>query len=169
MLKSDYRDLQNRAIRAAETARHVASELHPSELDDLGLPKALRAYCEQLSKEDGVLVEFSSHKLPARLKREVASSLYKVAQEALRNFLKHSQAKRAKVALNGDGRCVRLRVEDQGVGFPIAELQSAAGLGVASMRERVELVNGKFAIASEPGKGTVVTAEIPLRGSEEDV
>ncbi len=161
-LKSDYQKLQNRVIRAAEAARHVAYELHPTELEDLGLEAALRSYCEEFGRENEVTVKFSDGKVPARLKRETASCLYKVVQEGLRNVVKHSGAKRASVTLDTIGKNVRLRVQDQGKGFRLSSLQGSTGLGVASMRERVELVNGTLRIVSEPGKGTQLVAEIPL-------
>jgi len=163
-LKKDYQSLQNRVVKAAEAARHVAYELHPSELDDLGLETTLRDYCEQVSRETGVAVEFNRRKVPAQLTREVASCLYKVAQEALRNIVKHSQARRATVTLDAADRHLRLRIQDNGKGFPLSSLQASTGLGVASMRERVQLVNGKFSITSEPGNGTQVAADLPLSG-----
>jgi len=161
-LKKDYQSLQNRVVKAAEAARHVAYELHPSELDDLGLETTLRDYCEQVSRETGVAVEFNRRKVPAQLTREVASCLYKVAQEALRNIVKHSHAQRATVNLDAANRHIRLRIEDNGKGFLLSSIQSSTGLGVASMRERVQLVNGKFSITSGPGKGTQVVADLPL-------
>ena len=162
-LKKDYRALQQRVIKAAEAARHLAYELHPTELDDLGLENALRAYCEQFSSDNGIHVDFTASKTP-NVSREVASALYKVAQEGLRNAAKHSKTKRAKVILDTKDSTVRLRVEDSGAGFNIKSLPASAGLGIASMRERVELVNGKFMVRSEPGKGTQVGVEIPLNG-----
>ncbi len=168
-LKNDYQSLQNRVVKAAEAARHVAYELHPSELDDLGLETTLRDYCEQVSRETGVAVEFNRRKVPAQLTREVASCLYKVAQEALRNIVKHSQAQRATVTLDAANRHIRLRIADNGKGFLLSSLEAPTGLGVASMRERVQLANGKFSITSEPGKGTQVIADLPLdRGGRQN-
>ena len=161
-LEQDYHSLQNRVVKAAEAARHVAYELHPTELDDLGLEKALRAYCEQIAQENGVSVEFTSRKVPAELKRETSLCLYKVAQEALRNVVKHSRAQHVTVTLDRANRHIRLRVEDNGNGFQLSSLQGSAGLGVASMRERVQLANGKLSLSSLPGKGTLVVAEIPV-------
>jgi len=158
-------------VKAAEAARHVAYELHPTELDDLGLEKALRAYCEQIGQENGVSVEFTSRKMPGELKRETSLCLYKVAQEALRNVVKHSRAQRAAVTLDRADKHIRLRVEDDGNGFQLSSLQASAGLGVASMRERMQLANGKLSITSESGKGTLVVAEVPLgrqRGEEHE-
>ncbi|HEX6896798.1 MAG TPA: sensor histidine kinase, partial [Bryobacteraceae bacterium] len=162
-LKQDLQSLQSRVIKAAEIARHVAYELHPSELDDLGLEKAMRAYCQQIAGENGIAVDFKCRKIPAELNRETASCLYKVAQEALRNVAKHAHAKQAQVVLESADNHIRLSISDGGKGFDVSLLQGVAGLGVASMRERVQLCNGKFNIASQRGNGTEVTAELPLR------
>jgi two-component system, chemotaxis family, CheB/CheR fusion protein len=168
-LKLDLKAFQGRVAKAAETTRQVAYELHPGEVDDLGFEKALRAYCEQFGRENGVTVEFRSRKVPRKLKREIASCLYKVAREGLRNVAKHAQAKRASLKVDTVDKHIRLRLEDAGKGFQLSSLQGAPGLGVASMRERVQLVNGKFTIQSEPGKGTRLLAEIPMAGSEAEV
>ncbi len=161
-LKQDYASLQNRIVRAAEAARHAAYELHPSEVDDLGLEKALRAYCEQFGHENHIAVEFTSRKVPTAMRREIASCLYRVAQEALRNIAKHSNARSANINLYVSDGYVRLRIEDNGKGFQMAALKASSGLGIASMRERTHLINGKFSLISEPGKGTQVVADIPL-------
>ena len=161
--KQDFQQLQSRVIKAAEIARHVAYELHPSELDDLGLEKAMRAYCQQIAGESGIAVDFKCRKIPAELNRETASCLYKVAQEALRNVAKHAKAKQAKVVLESADSHIRLSISDGGKGFDVSLLQGDIGLGVASMRERVQLCNGKFNIASQRGAGTEVTAELPLQ------
>ena len=167
--KPYYKSLQNRVIKAAEAARQVAYELHPSELDDLGLGKALRAYCEQVGQENGIRIEFTSRGVPPDLKREIASCLYKVAQEALWNVVKHSKSKRTTVTLDTADGHLRLRIQDNGKGFRLSTLQASTGLGVASMRERVQLVNGKFSITSKPGKATQVIAEVPLgRGGKKN-
>jgi two-component system, chemotaxis family, CheB/CheR fusion protein len=163
-LTKGLRAFQTRVVEAAEAGRRVAYELHPSELEDLGLEAALRAHCEKLGKGQGFAVEFTSRNLPEGLTREIASCLYRVAQESLRNVVKHAKTKRATVTLEGTANSIRLGVEDQGTGFSIRSLTASPGLGIVSMRERVQLANGKFSIASEPGKGTRISAEVPLQG-----
>ena len=163
LLEKELRSLQTRVVRAAEAARHVAYKLHPTELDDLGLEEALRLYCEEFGQREGIAVEFNSQNLPATFSREIAYCLYKVAQEGLRNIAKHAQAKRAAVSIEGTGNVVRLRVEDSGAGFAVSSLKGTAGLGILAMKERVQLAKGKFSIASEPGKGTRISVEIPVQ------
>jgi signal transduction histidine kinase len=165
-VKEDYQEVQRRVVKAADAARQVAYELHPSELDDLGLENALRQYCEQFGHDHGIRVEFTSGNPPAGLKRDIATAIYKVAQEGLWNVAKHSKAKKAKVALEGTPDRIRLRVEDNGKGLHLPSLETSKGLGVGGMRERIELINGTFSITSKPGKGTRIVAEVPTLGGE---
>ena len=161
LLKKGLQALQKRVVRAAETARHVAHQLHPSELDDLGLVAALRSYCEDFARREGIAVKFASRKVPKELKREIASCLYKVTQESLSNIARHAGAKAAFVALAGTAKRIRLTVKDTGIGFR-PQPRANVGLGILSMKERVSLLHGSLAISSHPGQGTEVTAEIPL-------
>ncbi len=162
--KKELRSLQARVVRAAETARHVAYKLHPTELDDLGLETALRLHSEEFGQREGIDVAFQSRNLPPGIDRDIAHCLYKVAQESLRNVVKHAGAKRAAVSIESTADEVRLTVEDFGAGFSVSLLETTAGLGVMSMQERVQLAKGRFSIASEPGKGTRITVEVPLPG-----
>jgi PAS domain S-box-containing protein len=161
-LKGSLRSLEHRMVQAAETARHIAHELHPSELDDLGLVAVLRSYCEDFAKREGIAVELKSRDVPKELRREIASCLYKVAQESLSNVAKHAAAKRVSVILEGAGECLRLRVKDSGIGFRTASPRNKVGLGMVGMEERVGMLRGTFRVWSQPGKGTQVTVEIPL-------
>lgn len=167
-LKQDFQSLQSRVIKAADAARDLAYELHPSELDDLGLESALGQYCLEFKRQHGIQVEFIYRDVPRKLKREVASAVYKIVQEGLWNVAKHSKAKKAKVALEATHNGIRVRVEDKGDGFHLSDLPSSDGLGVASMRERVQLLNGEFSIVSAPGKGTRIKAEVPWTPGEDE-
>ena len=164
-LRERLRAVQRGVVEAAEVARHMAYQLHPAELDDLGLATALRAYCEDFGR-DGVAVEFTSRDLPESINREIASCLYKVAQESLRNVAKHAKTRTAWLTLEGTQGAIRLNVRDEGVGFTPETSLAVAGLGVLSMQERVRNLNGSFAIRSVPQQGTVITVELPLRHAE---
>jgi PAS domain S-box-containing protein len=164
-LRKRLRGLQRGVVEAAETSRHVAYQLHPSELDDLGLVRALRAYCEDFGR-GGIAVKFTSGSLPESVNCEVGSCLYKVTQESLRNVAKHAKTRRAWVTLEGMGDRVVLRVRDAGVGFSVESLGGGVGLGVVGMQERVRNVKGSFAICSRPEQGTVITVEVPLCGAK---
>ena len=160
-LKKRIHALQGRVVEAAETSRHVAYSLHPSELEDLGLAAALRAYCEDFGRE-GVTVQFTSRDLPETMSREVASCLYKITQEGLRNVVKHAQTPQAWVTLEGKTGKLILEVRDAGSGFPVQSLGASGGLGIVNMRERARSLKGKFSIESVRGAGTKITVEVPL-------
>ena len=100
--------------------------------------------------------------MPTQLRREIGSCVYRVAQESLSNIAKHAGATRVSVILEGNGRFLRLRVKDSGIGFTVACQENKVGLGLLGMEERIGLLNGNFTVCSMPGKGTRVTAEIPL-------
>ncbi|MBZ5622982.1 MAG: PAS domain S-box protein [Acidobacteriia bacterium] len=162
LLKEGLRALQRRVVHAAEVTRHIAHQLHPSELDDLGLVAALRSYCEDFARREGLEVEFVSRDVPKELKREIASCLYKVTQESLSNISKHARAKSVFVTLAGTADRISLSVKDRGIGFRTQSPGTIVGMGLLSMKERVGLLRGVFGISSQLGQGTEVTAELPL-------
>jgi PAS domain S-box-containing protein len=156
--------LRSRTVDLSESVRRMAHQLHPAVLDDLGLEPALRSYCAEFSRIAKIPVTFSCEGLPQSPPPDVALCLYRVAQEALRNIGKHSRAPDARVELEVADDGVRLSVADSGVGFHPDAARRARGLGIASMQERVRLVNGSIRIESEPGKGTRITVQVPQRG-----
>jgi PAS domain S-box-containing protein len=161
-LKRLFQELQRRVIAAAEVTRHIAHQLHPSELDDLGLAAALRSFCEDFAQRESLTIDFVEHDLPPVLPKEIASCLYRLTQEGLRNVVKHAKAPTAEVAVTGSGKRIRLTLKDKGVGFKPSLLGHTMGLGIQSMRERVRLLDGTFSVTSQPGDGTEIVAEVPL-------
>jgi PAS domain S-box-containing protein len=161
-IKEGLRLLEQRIVQTAEVARHLAHALHPSELDDLSLVAVLRSYCEDFARREGIAVEVRSRKVPRELRREIGACVYRLAQESLSNVAKHAAAKRVSVMLEGTGNSIRLRVKDSGVGFGAAPAEKHVGLGLRSMEERVGILRGNLRVRSQPGKGTEITAEIPL-------
>ena len=140
--------------------RRLAHRMHPAVLDHLGLSAALVqlvAEFEQL----GLRVRLDSTVAPETVAPEVATCLYRVAQEALRNVARHSGAAEAELRLRHDGRGVVLEVQDAGRGFDPASTGARAGLGLTSLAERLRLVQGRLSIRSEPGQGTRIAAWAP--------
>jgi signal transduction histidine kinase len=140
--------------------RRLAHRMHPAVLDHLGLSAALVqlvAEFEQL----GLRVRLDSTVAPESVPPEVATCLYRVAQEALRNVARHAGAVDAELRLRHDGRGVLLEVQDAGRGFDPASAGARAGLGLTSLAERLRLVQGRLSIRSEPGQGTRITAWAP--------
>jgi PAS domain S-box-containing protein len=158
----ELRPLQLRAAEAAETVRRISHELHPSILDDIGLEAAIEQYCDDFEKRTGIATEFFSRDVPESIRAETASSVYHIAQEALRNVAKHSKTESVLVRLESSAGLVRLTIKDNGVGLPADQSEARKGIGMAAMRERAHLINASLSIQSQPGAGTEVIIEVPV-------
>jgi signal transduction histidine kinase len=164
--QSRLKALQARVVKASEETRHIAYQLHPSVLDDLGLVASLRGLCKEFSERaTNIALEFTDVALPGSVPREVASCLYRVAQESLQNIAKHASAKHVSVALTLQKGTEVLTIADDGTGFDPEAVQGRGGLGLIGMEERARLVNGKLSIAAQPGHGTRIAIEVPLPAS----
>jgi two-component system CheB/CheR fusion protein len=156
------RELQARVVKASEVARHIAHELHPSVLDDLGLVASLRSLCKEFSaRAKSTKLKFTGDAMPASLPREAASCLYRVAQESLQNISKHANARHVSAALTLRKGSVVLTIADDGVGFDPRAVKGRGGLGLVGMEERTRLVHGKLSVAARPGHGTRITIDVP--------
>jgi len=157
------KSVQERVVKASEETRHIAYQMHPSILDDLGLAASLRDLCEQFSERArDVELRFAEDALPGSLPIEVAACLYRVAQESLQNIVKHTSAKHVSVKLTMHKGVVALTIADDGTGFDQAAVKGRGGLGLIGMEERARLVNGKLSIAARPGRGTRIAVKVPL-------
>jgi two-component system CheB/CheR fusion protein len=160
-IRKDVRSLRDRVAEVSNDIRRVAYQLHPSVLDHLGLNVALRSYCAEFSKRDGVQVKFSGQEQREPLPEQIALCLYRVTQESLRNVAKHASAKSASVTLEAVDRRIHLCIRDNGAGFDTAA-KHKGGIGLLSMKERVRLVDGEFTLKSKPGRGTRIDVWAPL-------
>ena len=157
------RDVQTQLNRLSDDLHRMAHQLHPSMLEDLGLVAGLRSYCNDVSRRSGISVSFHQRAIPRELPNELVLCIYRVAQEALRNVVKHSKAKQATVSLHLLKTGIHLSVRDLGAGFQM--VQQKGGLGLLSMEERVRLAGGKLSVTSQPGGGTSVEADVPFPGT----
>ncbi len=153
--------------RMTADVRALALELRPPELDDVGLESALETYVGEWGARAGVAAEVAVTGLRGRpLPPDVASALYRIAQEALTNVAKHARATQVNVVVEQPDGEVRLIVEDDGRGFDPeatdARVRRERRLGLAGMRERAALFGGTVAVESSPGGGTTVYARLPL-------
>jgi signal transduction histidine kinase len=155
-------DAFDRAQTIASSIHGVLRQLHPTRLKMLGLVAALQGLCRDLSQPD-FAIDFSHDNVPEALPEEIGLCLFRVAQEAIQNTLKHSHARHASVHLRSDGRQLTLTSGDDGIGFDI-DAAWGTGLGLVSMRERLELVDGVLRIHSRSGGGTWLTATVPIHG-----
>lgn len=173
-------DLPDSAVgvrrRLQEAQKHVSDlgseiqalshRLHSSKLKYLGIAKAARSFCKELSEKQKVEIEFSDADIPPNLPQDISVCLFRVLQEALQNAVKHSGVKHFVVELRGDPDRVQLAVSDSGVGFNPKATMSSNGLGLVSMQERLHLVKGELSIESRPSCGTTLRARVPFRPGE---
>jgi signal transduction histidine kinase len=160
--------LQNLTERLVDEAHHLAWELRPAALDDLGLETALANYVEKWSERSSISLDFHSGLSKLRLPTPIETAVFRIVQEALTNVLKHAQADRVSVMLEYRNDELLVIVEDNGRGFqpeaPMTE-KERDGLGLVGIRERVALVGGTLNIESEPGSGTTLVIRIPAPAS----
>jgi len=144
-----------------EDTRNLSRLLRPPILDDLGLEAALRWLVRAQSEASGVDVVLDLEPLPALI-GEVQTLLFRVAQEALNNAIKHAHAHSVLVRLVARSGRAQLQVIDDGDGFDVATALQSGGSGLGGMRERVRLYEGQFDVQSAPGHGTRVRVSLPL-------
>jgi len=149
--------------RIESELRSVSHELRPTVLDRLGLKPALQFLAENVARRAGIAIAVRGED-PGRLPPVVEITLYRVAQEALNNVVRHARASNASIELQVAAKCVTCTVRDDGVGFA-AELPAAGeGLGLLIIGERLTALGGALRFTSRPGRGTALRAEIPRAG-----
>jgi PAS domain S-box-containing protein len=154
--------------QSIEVVHRFARGLRPALLDDLGLIPALRSLVKEMSGRKGLRIQFSAFAGVEALDTLRRTVIYRVAQEALTNVARHACASRVTVRILEIPNAVRLEVHDDGKSFSADRILSAehsGHLGLLGMRERIEIIGGRFVVESAPGKGTTVTAEIPLEAA----
>jgi signal transduction histidine kinase len=163
-LVSNLRDL---AAQTLDEVRRLALELRPSLLDDLGLVAALRQYVRSTEERAGLATQLTvvgfDQDGDGRLPPEVETALFRIAQEALTNAIRHAHASAVHVRLRRAESSVTLEVRDDGIGLNAAIGADAGGhLGIFGMRERARILNGDFQAAPVSPRGTLVRVRIPL-------
>jgi signal transduction histidine kinase len=147
--------------------------LRPAVLDDLGLIPALHSYVKDFAKRTGLNIRFTgfTRGRTKQLDSAKRTVLYRVAQESLVNVARHAQASQVSVSIQKLRGVVRMEVKDNGKSFRVQGVSPARrskGLGLLGMRERVEMVGGRFTVESSPGEGTTIRAEIPFANGARD-
>jgi two-component system NarL family sensor kinase len=145
--------------------RRISHALRPSMLDDLGVAAALEQLTRELSDESGIQIGFTqvAHTHAASLPDAVNTVLFRIAQEALTNIVRHAHASSAALALEVSNDAVTLTISDNGRGFDVAHalVSPRAGVGLRNMRERLDALGGKLSLSSQAGH-TIVTARVPV-------
>jgi two-component system NarL family sensor kinase len=178
-LQDDERELLAESIALADRSmsdiRTLSYVLHPPFLDEMGLVSALRWYADGFAKRSGIRLELELPERFARLSPETETALFRVVQEALINIHRHAASESASIRLRQDDQGLVLEIEDRGRGIAATDLErtrsggGAAGVGIATMRERLEQLGGRLTITSDE-RGTMIRAALPHTiGEEADV
>jgi PAS domain S-box-containing protein len=157
--------LRHMVEKSVRIVHKFARELRPAMLDELGLIPTLRSYIDDFPKRKGLQIQFTAFAGVEALDNDKRTVLYRVTQEALTNVAKHARASVVKVMIVKVPGGVCLKIADDGKAFNVNLLSSAKWsnrLGLVGMRERVEMVGGRFSVGSTPGTGTTIQAEVPF-------
>jgi signal transduction histidine kinase len=166
-LHRDVKRLQTQAQEIAAEIHRLSYKLHPSKLDHLGLAAAVKSLCAEITKSGKVKVEFHQAGFPAQLDNDVILCVFRIAQEGLRNCVKHSGADSARVVLTRTRNAVRLLVSDNGCGFNTKTGLMEKGLGFISMKERLHVLGGEMNVYSKPLRGTRIEVSVPFATKQE--
>jgi len=162
-IRSDIRDrvssIASMAEKTLNIVRDLALLLRPSMLDDFGLVPALNWHAREMSKRTGLNVRIAADEISDDLPDEHKTCIYRVVQEALNNSARHANARNLQVIVKNEGPRVVFSVRDDGSGF---DKRFVRGLGLLGMEERVRRLGGELRIDSEMGRGTMISAELPL-------
>lgn len=164
-LLGEARALTDGAIRSV---RNLSQLLHPSVLDDLGLGAALRSFLTAFGHRSGLDVALRDEARPGRLSPDAERAVYRMVQEATTNTARHAAARKVDIRIVESAGALLVTVDDDGVGFDATRVQRPGGqhgLGLLGIRERLSQLGGTLRIESAPGRGTRLTAHIPLDGS----
>jgi len=158
-----------RLSNIATDIQALSHRLHSSKLEYLGLVPAAKSFCRELSEQHQAEIDFRDMAMPRSVPKEISLCLFRVLQEALQNAMKYSGVRHIKVELRGTEGEIQLTVSDLGIGFDPQDAIHRRGLGLISMRERMQLVRGEISIKSQPGSGTTIHARVPFSSSSDSV
>jgi two-component system sensor histidine kinase UhpB len=159
------RSVEQRSANVAETLRLLSHGLHPAVLNHIGLIAALQADCVEVERQYQMAVTLNLEDDVEPVPPLVALSLFRIAQEALRNAARHARAPHATVSISRDPLGLTLSITDDGDGFDIEGVRQNGGLGLVSIEERARLVRGSASFHSHAGVGTIVVVRIPVDGA----
>lgn len=162
-MASRLRSLKDNLSELSEDVRHIAYQFHPSVLDDLGLQVALQRLVDDFTTRTRIAATFRGTSATDAVPLTEATCLYRIAQEALSNAGKHAKATAVEVELSSDEDRMTLTIRDNGMGFDTTQrAPGTAGIGLVSMKERAHQVKGELEVESKVGRGTTVSATVPL-------
>lgn len=164
-------ELRALAVQTMDNVRHMAAELRPSLLDDLGLLAAIQRYIKEYSTKMNINVDYHISGIDGqRLPSDVEVAIYRIIQEALTNIAKHAEASNISVVLRYRDSLLVAVVEDDGKGFDVSSIMASPDgkkLGLFGMYERASLIGGSLTIESQPGDGATIFLDVPLKLTQE--
>ena len=164
-LRDELRSVRTSVVRTLADLRRLSQGLRPRILDDLGLEAALEWLADELGGEYGIRIRVEVDARLSSYSRNVQLLLFRIAQEALRNVVRHAGASQATISVRGDGDRLTMTIADDGRGFQLpstlSDLAGTGRLGLAGMSERVRLLGGVLNIRSSPGKGSIIEVDVP--------
>ncbi len=158
-----FSEIQNTVRDLIARVKNMSLDLRPFMLDDMGILPALLWHFDRFKTQTKIKVNFSHEGLNIRFKPEIETATYRIVQEALMNVARHSCANEVMISIKADSENLIINVEDKGIGFDYSAVKTLGNsAGLKWMQERISLLNGKLLIDSSPGKGTRLTATLPL-------
>lgn len=164
-VRQELLELKTMVIASLKDVRKIIFDLRPMVLDDLGVIPALKRFIAEYQQKYGLAVEFVTLGEEKRLSAALEVAVFRIIQEALNNVVKHTRAHEAMVKLEVTDNQVNILIRDDGQGFDKEKAlreETANSYGIMGMKERVEMLEGRFSITSRVGKGTTVSAQIPI-------
>jgi len=163
--REELANLRTQVTDTFQEVRSIMFNLRPMMLDDLGLIPTLKKYIEGFQEKTGLPISLTVTGQERRLESHTEATIFRVVQELVKNAREHAHCTNVDVSLDIDDNWVRTSVEDDGTGFDVDEVMQAIGqyktIGLATLRERVEMMGGQLHIDSDVGRGTKVNLEIP--------
>ncbi|NER80763.1 MAG: tetratricopeptide repeat protein [Leptolyngbya sp. SIO1D8] len=164
IMKLDMYQSTNQLLNEASAeVRKIAHNMMPGTLLKLGLVPAIKDICDNINKTTEINVEFHAFDLEERLNEQTEVSVYRLIQEALNNVVKHAYAKEVLVQLSKSENSMNITIEDDGIGFNVAQVRKKGGMGLRNLESRIKYLNGELQIISRENKGTELIIDIPLK------
>jgi PAS domain S-box-containing protein len=161
-LRNRIESLLKRTLEMSEDVHSLSHRLHSSKLELLGLVGTMRGFCQELAEQRDVEIDFRHSDVPNFLPAQISLCLFRILQEGLGNAVKHSGVRHFESWLERVANELQLTIRDSGGGFDPSTAMNNQGIGLISMRERVNLVKGTISIVSKPGGGTQIQVRVPI-------
>ena len=155
-------DISEISSSSLQEVREISYNLHPYQLEQLGLTKAIESIIERASKSSSIKFRYELDNIDKLFDQETEINLFRMIQESINNILKHSEATEAVISVLKDSKEVSVNVKDNGKGFDVLMSKSKRGLGLMSLFERAKISGAKVDIDSRPGKGTLINISISI-------